>query len=291
MVSGVTDRPILVTGAGGVVGRFLVSYLAARHIPVIAVLRREGPRADLPGVRWLCSPVEALPDLGGELDMVVHAAATSPGPGVSVDQMVRDNVEATRRLVAWARQCEVRRFVLLSAVSAYGSVQVPVVDEMTPSVDPDPYGLSKRIGEELLADSPVPSLCLRLPAVVGPGAKRNWMVRMKEAILAGRPVEVFNPEAPYNNLVHLDDLATLIERLRGHSFTGHDRVVLGASGQIPVVDAIRTLMDALGRKVELREMSSPRASFVIDSRRAREAYGYRPMEIGTMVRRFAADPC
>lgn len=284
------ERPVLVTGAGGVVGRFLVPFLAARGVPVIALLRRPGDRPTIPGVDWLVSPVEELSGLMPDIGMIVHAASTSPGPGVTVDQIVRDNIEATRRLIAMAHRNRVPRFLFLSAVSAYGQVNDPVVNETTLSVAPDSYGLSKRVGEELLKESGLPSLCLRLPAVVGPFAKRNWMVRIKAAILDGQAVEVFNPDAPYNNLLHLADLADLVFRLRIRAFPEYDRVVLGAAGEMPVIAAVRAMMDALGRQVELREMAERRSSFTIDSRRAQHDYGYSPMDIAAMIRRFASEP-
>ncbi|MDA8231396.1 MAG: NAD(P)-dependent oxidoreductase [Magnetospirillum sp.] len=285
-------RPaILITGAGGVVGRFLVPFLAARGVPVVAMLRRPEVQPEIPGVRWLVARIE---DLGDELKgirAVVHAAATSPGPGVTADQIVRDNIEAMRWLVEAAAAAAVPRFIFLSAVSAYGTVTAHVVDETTPSVDPDLYGLSKRVGEEMLAAySGLPSIVLRLPAVVGPGARRNWMARVKDSILAGGPVEVFNAEAPYNNIVHLADLAELILGLVLRPLAGHDRVVLGAGGAMPVGEVVRSLMMALGCRVDVRDVVSDRSSFIIDSTRARNLLGYRPMKIDSTIRRFAADP-
>src|SRR5262249_7182426 len=145
-------------------GRLL---LDPRTIPGLTVLLRDLGEAG------------ALPD---GVEAVVHAAAVSPGPGVAAtaSDFVRSNAEATRRLSSWARGAGVRKFVYFSSVSAFGQVAGPVLDESSPRVDPDAYGVSKWLGEVVLQEQAdgLPSVSLRLPSVVGPGAARNWLATM-----------------------------------------------------------------------------------------------------------------
>src|SRR5688572_4124976 len=147
---------VLVTGAGGFSGVEIVKMLLAQGQRVTAVygsspgrlstLPEKTPRLDIIGG-----------DLAGEVplpqkcDAVVHAAARSPLPGVTDEQIVHDNVVATERLVAHARRAGVRAFIFLSSLSVHGRIQVPVVDEATPIFEPDSYGLSKRQCEQLIA--------------------------------------------------------------------------------------------------------------------------------------------
>jgi UDP-glucose 4-epimerase len=87
-------------------------------------------------------------DLAGDislpprLDALVHAAARSPGEGVTVEQIVRDNVTATHRLVTHAKRAGVQTTIFFSSLSVYGQIRVSVVDESTALHSPDAYGLS-----------------------------------------------------------------------------------------------------------------------------------------------------
>ena len=79
-------------------------------------------------------------------------------------------------------------------------------------VNVDAYGLTKLLGEKLLQESAgaLPSLSIRLPAVIGRGSKRNWPSEALRKLKAGEPLDYFNPDAPFNNVVHERDVAALV---------------------------------------------------------------------------------
>jgi UDP-glucose 4-epimerase len=109
-------------------------------------------------------------------DAIVHAAATSAWTDVSVDQMLTDNLIATRALVRHALAAKVSAFVFFSSISAFGTIRAPVLTKAEPSANVDAYGMTKLLGEKLLENSAgsLPSLSIRLPAVIGRGSKGNW---------------------------------------------------------------------------------------------------------------------
>src|SRR5262245_24274408 len=117
---------VLVTGASGFTGAEVTRALLGRGAQVIACVgsgvgRLAGAEA-LPGLRVIQGDLAGDLALPSQVDAVVHAAARSPAPGVSVDDMVRDNVFATRKLVEHAKSCGVRAFVYLSSLSVCGSI-------------------------------------------------------------------------------------------------------------------------------------------------------------------------
>ena len=225
-----------------------------------------------------------------DIGALIHAAARSPGPDATAERLVADNIDLTRDLLTAARQADLSHVLFLSAVSAYGTVNAARLDETTPVVDPDLYGLSKLVGEHLLVASGVPGLILRLPAVVGPHAHRNWVARAKASIQAGHPLTIYNPNAPFNNIVHMADLAAFLVKVLSRPLRGVDRLVLGADGYTSVLQAVETLMSTLRRSAPVQTAQNGRRSYLIDCRRAMTQYDYRPMEVTAMLRRFATDP-
>lgn len=286
---------ILVTGASGFAGSFLARALARRGCDVVAVYRRESPfLARLSREPWAQrhrADLAAAAALPGPFDAVVHAAATSPAPGVDVGQMVRDNVAGTQALIEAAERWRANAFVFLSSLSLHGEVAAGVVDESTRIVNPDAYGATKHLGELLLAARAerLPGLAIRLPGVLGPGAHRNWLSGVAARLRIGETVSAFNLDHRFNNAAHIADLAALVSRALERPWTGFDAIVVGARGHITVHEAIARLARGLGVEARIVQEAATKPSFTISSERAISRWGYDPMEIGAMIDRYAED--
>jgi len=281
---------VLVTGATGCLGHFIAVDLAARGFDVVA-LYRSGPDPEPAptGMQWLRGDLSDVARLPDNYDAVVHAAAASPSPGVTTDRIVRDNVEGTRRLILQARAAGAQTFIFCSSMDVYGTVSAMEVDEKTPIRDPNTYGMTKLIGERLLAASGLSTLSLRLPAVIGPGAKRNFLATAAARFQAGAPVTISNPDADYNNAAHCADIAELIARVLRDGRKACDVLVLGAAGRTTVRGAAEHLRRQLDSRSPIEIGPPLKAPFSLSSRRAIELYGYAPMEIGAMLDRFARE--
>jgi nucleoside-diphosphate-sugar epimerase len=289
---------ILVTGAGGFSGSHVAVALRDRGYDVVAVAGRRG-KGRLEGVighpsrfTIVCGD---LADDGFELPQgvqaVVHAAATSPAPGVTDADMVRDNVVATRRLLAQAETAGVTTFIYLSSLSIHGEVTGTELDETTPIVNPDTYGLTKLLGERMLAAlaPKMRGLAIRLPGVLGRDSVRNWLTEVLAAARDGRDITVFNAAAPFNNAAHVDDLAAFVAHaIADQSWRGFAAVPVGAGGMTSVGEAVAILVDGAGARSRILDRGTRRPCFTISSEAAL-ARGYRPQEITAMLRRFVAE--
>ncbi|MEO8629141.1 MAG: NAD(P)-dependent oxidoreductase [Betaproteobacteria bacterium] len=287
---------VLVTGAGGFSGAHMVMALLQRGHRVSACVGSS--RGRLPETAEQLGEVEIIAgdlagtlDLPGGLDAIVHAAARSPAAGVTVDNLVRDNVSATARLVNHANRQDIGVFLYFSSLSVYGRIAVPIVNETTPMVDLDAYGLTKRLGEEMLIGQAerMRSLSIRLPGVIGRGSVRNWLTNVLSAAREGREIAIFNPEAPFNNAAHVDDLARFVCDLLEDDWSGADAVTIGAAGQMKVGEVVRLISEAFGDRSRVRIEPGREPSFLVSSDRARERYSYQPMAIADMLSRFVAE--
>ena len=148
---------VLVTGAGGNLGRVLAPALAeAGHEPVLMDFREiETPYEAVQGDAR--DRADVLGAVRGA-DAVVHAAALH---GVHLAQYSRDdfwdlNVTGTHNVYSAALECGVGKVLLCSTMGIYGgdvrgAGDPPVITEDLPLDPADVYGFSKKLCEEIAA--------------------------------------------------------------------------------------------------------------------------------------------
>jgi UDP-glucose 4-epimerase len=287
---------ILVTGAGGFSGSHIAAALLSRGHHVTAAIGRSRERLDaLAGGHEDLAVVTGNLAAGlapsGRIEAIVHAAARSPAPGVTDADMEEANVAGTAQVVACARRSGAATVVYLSSLSVYGAIEGPVVDEATPFRSPDVYGATKYRGEELLRAEPaLRSLSIRLPGVIGPRSVRNWLTGVLAKAKAGQDIHFYNADSPFNNAIHVEDLAHLVvHAIERNDWSGHHAVTVGAAGMTTVRRAVAIVTGGIGSRSRLIAENSSRHRFTISSERAIREFGYAPMDIEAMLTRFAAE--
>lgn len=152
---------VLVTGAGGYLGRLLVAELAGRGRPVLALDLREPPAAArLPGVEYLARDVRAA-GLAGVLrahgvDAVAHLASiVTPGRASSREHEYSVDVLGTKNVLEACVEADVAKFAVTSSGAAYGyhADNPPLIDEDRPlrGNREFAYAWHKRLVEEMLS--------------------------------------------------------------------------------------------------------------------------------------------
>jgi len=190
--------PIVVTGAGGFVGRALVARLGGSH----QALR-------LAPADWR-ERIDATRFPGA---IVFHLAARVHVGGADDATFMLDNRDKTVALAEAASRAGARRFVFVSSSKAMGEEtrgQPLTADDAPRPVDA--YGRSKLAAEQGLAEvaraSGLEYAIVRAPLVLGAGAKGN-LASLLRACDSAWPLP-FGALANRRSFVHVDDLARLL---------------------------------------------------------------------------------
>lgn len=293
MTSSDLDRgPILVTGVAGFIGFHLARRLVEEGWPVIgtdnintyydvslkrARLAQFDGRANFRFVRVDVTDQGGMAALFAEIRprIVVHLAAQA-GVRYSIDHpeaYVESNLVGFLNVLEGCRKSEVDHLIFASSSSVYGantrspfSVHDPVDHPLSL------YAASKK-ANELMAHSyshmhGMRCTGLRFFTVYGPWGRPDMAIYLfTDAILAGRPIEVFNNGKMFRDFTYIDDIVAGIRNAIDRppqpnpdwnsdspdpatSYLPYRIYNLGNNRTVELSDMIGLLEACLGRKAE-----------------------------------------
>jgi len=278
---------ILVTGAGGFVGRVLANCLHTKggH-EVIGICRSLASARLTGGVTWLQADLaqDILPAM--DIDYIVHCAALQEIGSLSVKDFVEANLAMTENIACFGKRIGIKGLIFTSSISLHGEIRGGLVDENTDIVNPSPYGIAKHLCELLLREygTEFPTVALRLCGVVGPGAVAGWIAMMRLRAISCAPLAIYNPDQKFNNIVHIDDLYSLINSLCLRGFAGFNAFPLASRGHVTIREVAAELIDCTQAKIV--EMGTSPGSFMISNEMAMGHFQYRPGDVVTNLRKF-----
>lgn len=224
---------VLITGASGFIGRYLVSMLPA----ATPLSMRTDPAT------WDAA-------LRGK-NCVVHLAARVH----QVNDIVSDplalyrqtNVVSSVALAERAAAAGVRRFVFVSSVKVHGESTQPghPFTELDFPSPQDPYGISKWEAEKGLhqvgARTGMEIVIIRPPLVYGPGAKAN-LAALMQVIRLGLPMPVASIKNR-RSMVGLDNLVDFIACCATHPLAANQTFLVSDRHDVSTPDLVRTMAE------------------------------------------------
>jgi CDP-glucose 4,6-dehydratase len=298
------DRPVLVTGATGLVGSWLVRSLVERQAEVVCLVRDEVPQSELvrsglaDRVRRVHGDVrdQALLEraLGEyEIRTVMHLAAQTIVTIANRNPVstFESNIQGTWSLLEACRRSPlVSQIVVASSDKAYGDCETLPYDEATPLCGRHPYDVSKSCADLIAQSYAVtygsPVVVTRCGNFYG-GGDLNW-----NRIVPGTIRSVLRGERPIirsdgqfvRDYFYVEDGAAayvlvaeaLAGRpdLRGHAFN------FSLEMQITVRDLVDRILSRMGSTLtpDVRsEASNEIRRQYLSAKKAREMLGWTPL--------------
>ncbi len=281
-------RRILVTGGAGFIGSTLALECQRRWpFARIVVLDdfRSGDFRNLEGFRGdvVAASAAGIRD-AGRFDLIFHLASITDTTVHDQLQMVRDNVEGFRDILALARESNAR-VVYASSAATYGQASARM-DEETPARPANVYAFSKVVLDNLARHAAADGLRVtgvRYFNVYGPReqhkkAAASMIYQLYLQMKAGKRPRVFRPGDQKRDFVHVDDVVegTLLAAAKGANTVYN----LGSGKARSFNELIAILNKAMGTKLAPDYFSNPYGFYQefteADLTRSKRELGYVP---------------
>jgi len=181
-------EPVVITGGNGAVGKEIVDEFKKRSISYyhFSDLRNNG-----------------LTEIGS----VMHLAArTEP-----IEEIINANILFLNNVISFALKNSVKTFIFFSTARVYGDVDLEDVTEDTAlKIMNDCYGISKLMGESMLFNNGLQTICLRLPAILTRKKKDHFLWNLLDKLIQNEGITVTNYFKIFNNFI---DVPSLIDFL------------------------------------------------------------------------------
>jgi nucleoside-diphosphate-sugar epimerase len=286
---------ILITGANSFVGKALIRGVSGNEsLEVIATYRNKVEFLGHDKVSYLkldlCdeSSFAALPENN---NVIFHIASQSVVLSDGEDALIKNNVESIKNLIKYAQKAGTKKIVFASSISALGDIQTNLVDENAKSINPKGYGLSKFLCEKELekVKDEIPSVCIRLPGVIGKESHRNWLSTILQKVKKNDSFSIKNPDAEFNNLVHVDDLSGFIISLMNKNWKGCHKFPIASLEPLKIKEIVDIIIKKTSSNSEYDVAPSDDNSFLISSDYAISNFDYKPDDTKSSIIKFVQE--
>jgi UDP-glucuronate 4-epimerase len=306
----------LVTGGAGFIGSHLIRELLKEETTRVTCLDNFDPfyprrlkllniadfetnaNFSLVDIDLATASLSQLQDVIPEpVDVLIHLAAKAGvRPSIS-DPLAYEqtNILGTQKLLDFAVQKMVKKFVFASSSSVYGiNERLPwKEDEMLMPISP--YAMTKLAGEmaghvyHKLYN--LTFLALRFFTVYGPGQRPDLAIhRFTKAILKDEPIAMYGDGSTSRDYTYVDDTVQGILAAMDYNKSGFEIMNLGNNYTVSLKELIEGIEDVVGKKATIKQLPEqpgdvPRT--FADISKAKSLLNYQPKtELKTGLKNF-----
>jgi nucleoside-diphosphate-sugar epimerase len=242
---------ILITGAGGFIGRNLLEKIPLKH-QVIGIFHNVKPtvkrnniiltKGDITNSEFVRNQVKGI-------DIIIHLAAIKANECEKKPvNAILTNIYGTHNLVNAAKK-EDCRFIFASSYHVYGKQKTPFKEDM--KLKPDSiYGASKAFSEYEIRDLLDDFLLLRFTMVYGNDTKSKQLEvtsKFVKAVLNNESIKIYGSGEQKLDLIYIDDITDILSKvieipeLKGVFNIG--------SGKSVSINELATIVSEFGKKI------------------------------------------
>ncbi|MEO6190980.1 MAG: NAD(P)-dependent oxidoreductase [Saprospiraceae bacterium] len=262
---------ILLTGASGFLGSYVLNSLLSKGYPVVILTRNiiENTHPNLMQILVDLKNFSFVQSIPTDIEIVIHTAQSNEYASDidSADDIFSINVSSTFQLINWSFLNKVKKFIFTSTGSVYESSPYKL-RENSSCVPNNLYGASKLCAEILLRSfsKQVDIKVYRIFYLFGNGQKNKLISNMYYNLINSNPITIDSDGGMRFNPLYVEDCVEIIlQEIEKVSENGYSVFNLAGKEEIN----LETLVNQLGKIIEhqttIRNSNNLPKSFVANT--------------------------
>jgi UDP-glucose 4-epimerase len=281
---------ILITGGSGFIGSRIADFFKKNHNVICTYYNNP---IKIKNVKKIKLNLTKKIIIKKKIDLIIHCASKTSLNSSKDSIMLSQNIKMIKNLLDFVKKKNIKNFVFLSSVSAYGKINKRILFENHKPKNLSTYGKSKLICEKLLSNfsqinKDFKFLSIRLPGVVGYGSHGNFISDLTNKIISGKKIQVSNKLSYFNNIIFVNDLAKFVMEIIKTKNLKCMSINIASDKKIRIVDVIKFIYFRLNIRENVQWIKKKNQSFCIDFSNALKC-GYKPISVKKSLTNFTND--
>ncbi len=281
---------VLITGAGGFVGKHLTEFLSKKNILIYALINNNKIKKKR-NITYIKKNINKLKTLPSDISCLIHLAVKNP-EDTSGRNLYRENIKMTKKIFFLAKKNNVKKIIFFSSIAVYENIKKTKIKDNIKLIKPNShYAISKFECEKMLkkefGKTSVSTIAIRLPSIIGKGSRFNSISELKKKILNGKKIYIYNPNLNYNRVIHISDLNKFIFKIIKRKKIIKTTFHLGSCKPIPFKKVILIMFKFLKRKIKI-DLLVDKKTQILDISRAQK-FGFIASPVTQTLKKYLSD--
>ncbi|WP_339898172.1 NAD-dependent epimerase/dehydratase family protein [Paraglaciecola polaris] len=212
-------------------------------------------------------------------DTILHLAAKHPND--SVKALVEANILFLQSVIN-QDILRFQNFVNFSSTSVYGRKCSGVIGEKYAGKELDNYGLTKLLGESIVAESCEYSVSLRCPAILEVNHSKNLLSKIFNACVSDQTIELSNGNSLFNTFIDTENLYKFILTLNSNNMRGQS-INVAVKPELTLASIVETIRDLLGSSSRIILSNKQQPHYLLDIGLVEQEFDFQPSSAESII--------
>jgi nucleoside-diphosphate-sugar epimerase len=280
-------KKLLLAGGSGQIGRELI-YNLVKDFKIIATYNNYSKKLIKDkNVKWIKIDFSKNKRIAGKFDYIINCIASHEfTKNVKKINYINSNITSVKNLINIGKQKKIKIFINLSTISIYAPNKNVILKESSRKDTFSLLGRTKYKGENIIKNSKLNYINLRLPGVISKQNKnRPWLNQIATKIKNHKTVKVFNINNNYNAVIDVLEIGKIIKYIIINKKKIRKTFNCSASTPIKIKDIINYLIKIYNSKSKIKILKNKKKTVIVSIKKISEDFDYNLPNTWTVIKR------
>jgi len=267
---------LLIAGGSGQIGQELI-YNLVKDFKIIATYNNYSKKLFKDkNVKWIKIDFSKNEIIENKFDYIINCIASHElTKNIKTIDYINSNIISVKNLINLGEKKKIKIFINLSTISIYAQNKDATLKESSIKDTFSLLGRTKYIGENIIKNSKLNYINLRLPGVISKQNKnRPWLNQIANKIKNHKTVKVFNVNNSYNAIIDVLEISKIIKYIIISRKKIRKSYNCSASTPIKIKDIINYLIKIYNSKSKIKILKNKKKTIIVSIKKISREFDY-----------------